>query len=247
MNILLRIIHNSAFKSLFTLALLLFSLNAIFSIKKESKSYLSVKKSVHSTFYVSGSTPLNNQKDIPLWASFYSPAIFIRANSPMNYTYSLMSQNQKIVNYSDENNDQYKFITHSLAEYNFMKRHFSLAQVLYDNYQPFPIGNKRMPEKTVVKQLRIYFMTAAGIAIPGLPSFQKFEITPTVERTILQVRGLDTKMPLVILTQSSTSQQLDHKALSAIKHALLKTKTRKALQVAIQSNQGILEIDWRMN
>ena len=246
MNILSRIIRSSSFRSLFTLVLALFIFSAIFSIKKESKSYLAKKKSVHSTFYVSGSSPLNNQKDIPLWASFYSPTIFIRANSSMNYSYSLLAKNPELVRHSDDNSGDYKFKTRSIAEQNFMKRHFSLMQFLYDNYQPFPIGNKALIEKQIAKQEHIYFMTSNGLILTSLPSFEKLNTIEKVKRTILKVSGLDTTMPLISLIQSSSNQGLDQKALSAIKQALLKTKMRTTLYTSLQSQQGILEVDWRI-
>ena len=246
MNILLRIIHSSVFKSLVTLLFLLVILNATFSIKKDNKGYLTKKKTVHSTFYVSGDNPLNNQKDIPLWASFYSPGIFIRANSSMNYTYSLLAKSPAI-RFIDETNDNYKFVNKTLAEQNFMKRHFSLSQVLYENYKPFPIGNTKLKEKEVVKQERIYFTTSSGVIIPELPSFQKFEVVPKFTKTTLRVAQLNTKMPLTSLLESSTSQGLDQKAITAIKQALLKTKTRRAVQRAMQTDQGIIEIEWRVN
>ena len=246
MNILSRIMYSSSFRSLSTLGLVLFVLVSTFTIQKDSKSYLTQKESVHSTFYVAGSSPLNNQKDIPLWASFYSPTIFIRSNTPLNYSYKLQVKNQPLQPVMDDSSGEYKMVTRTLAEQDFMKRHFSLMQVLYDNYRPYPIGSKLLQEKKSIKQNRIYFTTSMGLIIPALPSFQKLDVVPKVKRTILKVSNLDTKMPLVSLIQSSSSQGLDQKALTAINQSLLKIQTRTAVYKIMQSPQGILEIEWRV-
>lgn len=238
--------QSSAFRSLATLLLILLLLNSIFTIKKDSKNYLTEKESVHSTFFVSGSNPLNNQKDIPLWAKFYSPTIFIGSNSPLNYSYKLQSSDLPLKTVAKETDSNYEFMTRTLAEQNFMRRHFSLLQVLYDNYRPYPIGCKPLKEKKVKRQDRIYFTTSLGVVIPSFPSFQKLNELPSVKSTILKVRGLDTEMPLVSLTRSSGSKGLDQKALDTIKQTLLKTKMRAALLKALQSNHGELQINWRV-